>query len=213
MHAQVASADAALLQKLSGHALDEVDRNTEGHAAVAATVRGDGGVDADDFAVHVDERPAAGAGIDGRVGLQEILDPDGAPEADLAALAGADDAVRHGLVQAKRAAHRQDPLTHANALAVSQRHRGQVADVELQQGHVRLRIRPDAAGMEKAAVSKVDGNLVRRGLRDYVIVGQHKGLLLAGEAHEHAGSGFFQRRRLGSRRPGRLGRLDIDHGR
>ena len=59
LHAQVASADAAFLQQLSDHAFDEIDGNTEGHAAVAAAVRGDGGVDADDIAVHVDERPTA----------------------------------------------------------------------------------------------------------------------------------------------------------
>ena len=70
-------------------------------------VRGDGGVDADDFAVHVDEWAAAGAGIDGGVGLQEVLDADGVAQADLAAIAGTDDAVRHGLGQAERTAHGQ----------------------------------------------------------------------------------------------------------
>ena len=67
--------------------------------------------------------PPLEPGIDGRVGLQEVLDADGAAQADLAALAGADDAVRHRLVQAERAADGQHPLADADAVAVAQRRR------------------------------------------------------------------------------------------
>src|SRR5256885_13381251 len=63
--------------------------------------------------VEVHQRAAAGAGVDGRVGLQKVLDANGRSEAHLAALPGADDAVRHRLAQAERAADRQHPLADA----------------------------------------------------------------------------------------------------
>ena len=45
-------------------------------ALVAAGVAGDGRVDADHLAAEVAQRAAAVAGIDGRIGLQEILEAD-----------------------------------------------------------------------------------------------------------------------------------------
>src|SRR5207249_224157 len=83
---------SALLDELIHHAFDEIRRNAEGDAAVAAIVGSDGGVDADDFAVHVNEWSTAGTGVDGSVRLQEFLDADGITERHLAAIASADDA-------------------------------------------------------------------------------------------------------------------------
>src|SRR5438105_6999921 len=120
LHAQVAAAHDAFFQELGGDALDHVDGNAEGDAAVAARVRGDGCVDADDLAVQVDKRSAARAGVDGGVGLKKVLDADGGSQADLAALAGADDAVRDRLIESKRTADGQHPLANPGRVAVAQ---------------------------------------------------------------------------------------------
>ena len=46
----------------------------EADALVAAATGVDGGVDADDLAIHVDQRTAGVAGVDGRIGLNERLE-------------------------------------------------------------------------------------------------------------------------------------------
>ena len=109
---------------------------------------------------QVDQRAAAGAGVDRGVGLQEVLDADRAAEADLAALAGADDAVRHRLVQAERAAERQHPLADADPVAVAQRRAGRSSlgscrTATSDSGSVQTRV-----GLEDPAVGQADGDLV-----------------------------------------------------
>src|SRR5439155_15154953 len=121
LQAEVAARHAPLVHELPHHALDQVDWDAEGHPAVAARGGGDGGVDADDLAVEVDEGSAAGAGVDGGVGLEEVLDADGVPERDLAAIASADDAVRYRLIEPERTAGREQPAAHARRIAVAVR--------------------------------------------------------------------------------------------
>src|SRR5262249_1818033 len=104
LHAEVAALDRPLLKELVHDALDEVGRDAEGDAAVGPVVRGDGGVDADAFAIRVDERSAGGAGIDGGIGLKKFFDANGVAQRHLAAIAGADDAVADRLVESKRTA-------------------------------------------------------------------------------------------------------------
>ena len=166
-------------------------------------MRGDGGVQADHLAVEVDERTAAGAGIDGRVGLQKILDANGPAQADLAALAGADDAVRDRLVQAKGTAECQDPLADADPVAVAQWGGRQFAGiVQAQYGNIGFGIGPDLGWAEQPAVGKVDPDLFRFGLRNDVVVGQHVNAGAVVEADQNAGAGIFD--------SARFGKVDVD---
>src|SRR5690606_740518 len=68
-HPQVGALHAAVGQQLVDDPLHQVAGNAETNPFVAAAVGGDGGVDADDPALQVDQRAAAVAGIDGGVGL------------------------------------------------------------------------------------------------------------------------------------------------
>ena len=83
----VAPRHAPLLDQLKRDPLDQINRNAKRHPGVAAAVRGDGRVDADDFAFEVQQRPTTRTGIDGGVGLQKVFDPNRVAETDLAALA------------------------------------------------------------------------------------------------------------------------------
>ena len=65
----VAGADEVVVDRDHG-----VRRHGEADALVAGRLRIDGRIDADHFAVHVQQRPAGVAGIDGRVGLDEVLE-------------------------------------------------------------------------------------------------------------------------------------------
>ncbi len=77
-------------------AAHEVARHREADALIAAALREDRGVDPDQLAARVDQRPARVAGIDRRVGLDEILVR---RDADVAAAERADDTQRHGLAE------------------------------------------------------------------------------------------------------------------
>ena len=76
VHAQKGPRHLARLDQLPAHDHEHVDGDGEADALVAAGVAGDGRVDADDLAVEVDQRAAAVAGVDGGVGLQEVLEAD-----------------------------------------------------------------------------------------------------------------------------------------
>ncbi len=63
----------AEVAKLRDHVLGQVGRDREADADRAAGRRVDGGVDADDLAVHVEQRAAGVAPVDGGVGLDEVV--------------------------------------------------------------------------------------------------------------------------------------------
>src|SRR5690606_41876642 len=64
--AEEAAGDAAALDQLAGHLLDDVGRDGEGDADIAAGGREDRGVHADHFALEVEGRAAGVAGVDRR---------------------------------------------------------------------------------------------------------------------------------------------------
>src|SRR5262249_14333279 len=72
------------------------DGKPDTHRAARGAV--DHGVDTDDLAAAVDQRPARVAGVDGRVGLDELVEHDAVVVAERSAQ-GADDAYGHGPVQ------------------------------------------------------------------------------------------------------------------
>ena len=97
---------------------DGVGRHGEADAFVAGRLRVDGGVDADDFAGHIDERAAGVAGIDGGIGLEEVLELAGSAGLDGAVLAG-DDAGGDGFGEAERLADGDDPVADFDAVGVA----------------------------------------------------------------------------------------------
>src|SRR5207247_8391410 len=82
------------LDELRRDRLDGVDRHREADADVAAGLALDLRVDADHPALRVEERPARVALVDGRVGLDHVVDRVRVRRLDHA-LEGADDPGRH----------------------------------------------------------------------------------------------------------------------
>ncbi|CDN45284.1 hypothetical protein BN871_HA_00060 [Paenibacillus sp. P22] len=112
---------------------DFLDRARRNREADALRVRADGGIDADDFAVHVDQRTAGVAGVDGGVRLQQMLVvPSGAAgfRSDLdRTLAGAEHAYRNGMIEAVRVADSDEPVADAAGFGVAERQRREVLAV------------------------------------------------------------------------------------
>ena len=90
-HAQPAAHHLAVLEQALHDRPGHVGGDGEADALVAAGAREDRGVDADQLAVHVDQRAARVAGVDRRVGLDEVLV---VGDAHVGAALGRDDAHR-----------------------------------------------------------------------------------------------------------------------
>src|SRR5439155_20009571 len=118
----------AAVDQLPGDALDDVRGNGE-----ADTLAGghDGRVDADDLAAKIHEGAARVAGIDRRVGLDEVLV---GGDADVTAPGRTHDADRDGLVEPEWVANRDGPLADTERVGIPEpRHRQ--LDVRLEPDH------------------------------------------------------------------------------
>ena len=117
--------------------------------------------------MEVDEGPAAIAGIDGCVGLDELLVPH---HADTAIL-GADDARGHGVLKTKRLAECEHPIADLHLVAIAQLgERQRAIGLNADDGDVGVRVGLDVGRDELAAVVQFDGDLAAAG--DHVVIGQ-----------------------------------------
>ena len=159
------------LDQLLHHGARQIDRDREAVARGKAGLARDGRVDADDLTADVDERPARVAGVDRRVGLDEILNRvAGLLQALKQPALGADDARRHGEGErlAQRVPDRQRPLTHPGRVGIAELNRGQATRVDLDDGDVGVGIGADHLGRELTLVVQLHGDLVGAG--DDVVV-------------------------------------------
>src|SRR5580658_5243902 len=98
---------------------DGVRRHGETDALVAGRLRVDGRVHADHFAVHVQQRAAGVAGIDGSIRLDKVLELPGRTLVDGAVL-GRDDAGRNRLRKGEGAADGFHPVAHLRHVRVAE---------------------------------------------------------------------------------------------
>ena len=164
--AEPAAAQLAELPELIDHAGHRLRGHREADADRAAGGRDDQGVDADHFAVEVEQRAAGIAAVDGGVGLDVVVI---GTRGDIA-VARRDDAGRHRAAEAERIADRDHPFAEPQLVGIAELHRGQrLVRLELQHREIGLLVDADDVGLELAAVVHDDVDLV--GIRDDVIVG------------------------------------------
>ena len=193
LHSEVCPLHLPTLQEVVDDPADQVARNAETNAVVAAAVGGDRRIDADQTAVDVDQRPAAISKIDRCVGLNEVLIDQSAVGAEMQrSPACADDPHRHRLTEPEGAADRQDQVADFQPIAVSPGHRLGRVGVDLEYGQIGLAIEPLLRRMEGASVAKANRNLLE-GCRiaDHVAVGDD---VVAGDGRardDHAGTGLL----------------------
>ena len=210
LHAQVSPRNAAAIDQLIGDDLDHVNRNREANAFAAAGTGGDGGVHADHFALQIQQRPAAIARIDGRIGLHEILKPHALAQFQIAPPFGADDAKRDRMAQTERAAHGQHEVADIQFIAIADLGRHEPRRVDFHHGDIGRRIRPDMHRIDLAAVGQLDFDRLGRRPFHHVPVGEH--VKLAAVFDDRARARFFDRlAAVLGRRLGML-RIDVHHG-
>ena len=157
-----------------------VGRQREADAFETAAAGVDGGVDADHFAGHVDQRAAGISGIDGGVGLNEALKL----VADVGAIFGADDSGGDGGVQAEGAAEGEDPVAHLHAVGIAELGDGKiVVGVDFDDREVGVLVDADDAGAVFGGIA-VERDLNFGGLVNHVIVGEDETFFV----HDHAGA-------------------------
>ena len=139
-----AAGDFAVGDQLIVNADDSRGGQREADTFEAAAACVDGGVDADYFAGHVDERAAGIAGVDGGVGLNEALEL----VADVGTIFRADDSGGDGGVQAEGAADGQDPVADLHAVGISEFGYGEfVVGFNFYYGQVGVFVEADYAGV------------------------------------------------------------------
>ena len=124
------------------HRTHDVDGRREADALVPAALADDQGVDSDEPALDVHERPAAAAGVDGRVGLQV---DHGIVGAELAGH-GAQHAEGDRAVEAEGAAHGEHDLALTQRLGLGERDGSEPLDLDLQHREVGFPVDADEAG-------------------------------------------------------------------
>ena len=163
LHAQEAAGDFVISDERFGDVAGDVDRDREADAFVAAGGAGDGGVEADDFAAEIHERAAAVAGVDGGVGLNEVLQFEVfVAEVEVVATFGADDAAGHALAEAERAADGEHEVADLELVAIAELGRFEAAGVDGESGDVGFAVAPNLFGMKHAAIVQVNFNPLRR---------------------------------------------------
>ncbi len=128
----------------------------------------DGGVDADYFAGHIDERAAGISGIDGGVGLNEALEL----VADVGAIFRANDSGGDGGIQSEGAAKGQDPIADLYTVGIAELSSGEfVVGVNFDDGEIGVFVDADYVGVVMSGIA-IDGDLNFCGLVNDVIVGE-----------------------------------------
>ena len=169
--------DVAVLAQAVIDEIHDAGGYGEAQAFTATALRKNECVDAENRSIHIDQRSAAVAGVDGSIGLDigEGLVGIGLTSD------GADYSHGDGVLQALGTADGENELTYARTMLGEQGKRREILFIDLEQGKISLFVGADQAGLEDAASARRDGAAVVSGqgqshadaLRtfDYVIVG------------------------------------------
>ena len=216
LHANPAARHLAVFHDTVEHQPGGGDRDGKANAHVAARARVDGCVDAQQVAMDIHQCASRVAGVDGCVGLDEILE---GVDAQLAAPQCADDAAGYGLAHAKRVANGQHLIAHRKLVRVAQHDHGQFVEFDLEDRKVGVRVGADHGGAGTPAVGERDLNFV--GAFDHMVVGEDVAIGADDHAAAQPGLGLaalvakeeLEPRIVAARVPHFLAGVDADHGR
>ena len=174
------TAGVAVLLDVGEDRLGGIDGNGEADAGVLlGAVLGNHRVDADDFALGVEQRAAGVAGVDGGIGLDGVFDGHAAFGA-AHGTDGADDAGGHGAAETEGIADGVDLLTDLEIARAGEDGGDEVRRVDLEKGEVVQAIFADDLSLVAMLVVGLDLDVSRVG--DDVVVGEDVALLIENEA-------------------------------
>ena len=136
--------------------------------------------------------PPLVAGVDGGVGLKEVLVGHLAlrvAQVEVRPALGADDAARNALPQVERAAEGEHHVADLGVVAVADPGRAEVPGLDPKDGDVCLPVAPDLQGAELPAVVQFQAYQLLAGVLDDMPVGEH--VVAAPQPHQDARAGLF----------------------
>src|SRR5581483_2361490 len=151
------------------HLLRHLGRNREADADVASVRRQNLRVDPDQLAARVHQRPARVALVNGRIGLEEVLEAAAAHDIGRAAL-GANDAGRHRFADAERIPHGKANISDAHRVGIAELQHWHVAFVDFQNRQVARGIRANYSRRIRGVADEVYFDVLSA--VDYVMVGK-----------------------------------------
>src|ERR1039458_8845509 len=177
-HTQVCARHLTVVDDLVHHTARHANRNGKTDALIPFRPIGqDGGVDADQFAAVIHQRAARVAGVDRRIGLNEVFV---VFDAQIGAAGRADDTHGDGFAHAKGIADGQHVVAHLHLIGIANGDRIQGAGIYLEYGNVGLGICAHHAGFVFVLVVQDHG--YGGGMIYHVVVGQD----VAIRADDHA---------------------------
>ena len=186
LHADVPSDHPSLADDLVHDFLHDGDGDGEADAQRATAARIDGGVDAQQLAACIHQRAARVARVDGRVGLDEVLE---GVDAQLRAAQRRDDAHRHRLAHAERVADGQHHVPDRDVVAVCELDGRQVMPIHLQNRQVGVRVAADQPSFQAFAADQDDLDL--RAVAQHVMIGEDVAVLRGDHARAHVVVGIL----------------------
>src|SRR6202049_1775734 len=157
--ADIAVAHLAILNETLDGWLYNLRGNGKSHAGKTAGLGDQKGCDAHDFALGIDQRAAGVARVDSRVGLDELARRTAVSGEGVGTVQRADNAARHGKAESQWIAECEHGLARMQLGGISQRHAGQVASFNLDDGKIRERIRADELRRQDSTISHGDPNV------------------------------------------------------
>ena len=154
--------------QVSHHVPGHVGGDGETDADVAPARRQDGGVEPHQLPAQVHQGPAGIAGVDGGVGLDEVLV---ALDAEAAAAERADDPRGHRLTEPEGVADGDDEVPDPKPVGVREGQCREILGRHLDHCDVGLRVRADQPPLQSPTVLQRDGDLL--GVVHHVVVGEH----------------------------------------
>jgi len=165
---EIAALDFAARLELFNDVHGRIDGHGERQAHVAARAAEDLRIDADHFALAVEQRPARVARVDRDIGLDEGR----VGVIRQVAVERTHDALRRRVIEPERRADGEDPLADLEFIGIAQVGRRQALGVDLEQTDVAGFVGAQDLSHVFTVVVEFDHDLV--GLRHDVGVGQHK---------------------------------------
>ena len=186
-----ASPNSARVDQLLHDVYRDVDRDREPDAIISAGTACNRRIQANDFPAEIDQRSAAIAGIDGSIGLDEVLVKHlSFAQVEVAASLGTDDASSHTLTQIEWTAECQDDFSHFRLAAVTNPRGCQIVPRDGQDGHIRFGICPDLLDLNPPAVCKIQVEMVFVRMPDDMAIGQYIGMPI--DIHQDSRTRLFQ---------------------
>ena len=185
--------------------LHDIDWHSEPNPCVGPHLGADLGVDPDQSALRIEQRPTGVARVDGCVGLDGLRNAEGCQRGDGASY-GADGALGQGAFITKRVANGDCPLAYHHLVNVAHFHRPQLQALKINLDYSQIAVPVHCHHLRRHGEAIVQGDLHLVGALHHVGVGDDVSLVIPHKSRSFSlGNDFIFSEQL---QPGQVGHVD-----